>query len=258
MNTILNAVSAECLKLKRSKFILVIMFLFILIPFMMSMLFYAAMQPQDPSTLGIASTKAGLAQLGVPNWPNYFKLLLQGFAGIGIVGLGFLASWIFGREFAQNTVKDLLALPVSRSSIVIAKFIIVVVLGLLVSMVFYLAGLCFGKLIGLGSLSFQILAGFSATYFIAAIMMIHLSSVIALIASYSRGYMLPIGFVILMVIVANFTGMLGIAPYFPWAIPGIYAILPDQIVPASYVIVITTGFSGYLFTVIFWKRADHK
>lgn len=33
--------------------------------------------------------------------------------------------WIFGREFSEHTVKDLLALPTSRTAIMSAKFIIV-------------------------------------------------------------------------------------------------------------------------------------
>lgn len=42
----------------------------------------------------------------------------------GLIGFGFLFSWIFGREFADGTVTDLLALPVGRLEIVGAKFVV--------------------------------------------------------------------------------------------------------------------------------------
>jgi len=35
-----------------------------------------------------------------------------------------IISWVFGREFSDGTVKDLLAVPVPRSSILLAKFVL--------------------------------------------------------------------------------------------------------------------------------------
>ena len=60
-------------------------------------------------------TKASLLRFGEPNWNNYLALLLQGISAIGLIGFGFITSWVFGREYSENTLKDILALPVSRS-----------------------------------------------------------------------------------------------------------------------------------------------
>ena len=46
---------------------------------------------------------------------------------------------------------------------------------------------------------------------------------VAFFASVGRGYLPPIGFVILTLIIVNFVGLIGIGPYFPWSIPGIYS-----------------------------------
>jgi ABC-type transport system involved in multi-copper enzyme maturation permease subunit len=44
-----------------------------------------------------------------------------------VIGFAFVTSWVFGREYSDRTVKDLLALPAPRSSIVLSKFIVVVI-----------------------------------------------------------------------------------------------------------------------------------
>jgi ABC-2 type transport system permease protein len=41
---------------------------------------------------------------------------------IGLMGFGILSSWVFGREYQDQTFKDLLSLPISRTSLVCSKF----------------------------------------------------------------------------------------------------------------------------------------
>lgn len=258
MKNVIDALFTEALKLRRTKMFWIMFLLFVFIPFMMSMLLFVAKNPEAAGEFGLTGSKAGMMQIGIPGWESYFKLLLQGITGVGIVGTGFVASWVFGREFAQHTVKDLLALPVSRTTVVIAKFILVIIWGLLLSVIFFLSGLFFGWVIGLTGLTTELFSQYSSTHFTASLIMVHLSSVAALLASSSRGYMLPIGVIILMLILANFSGMLGIGPYFPWAIPGLFATDKLQLVTASYIIVTITCLCGYIGTVFFWRYADHK
>src|SRR5699024_12695086 len=70
---------------------------------------------------GFISTKAQIA--GEATWPSYLNLYAQIIAVGGIFVFGFVNSWIFGREYADNTIKDLLALPYPRAVIVLAKFV---------------------------------------------------------------------------------------------------------------------------------------
>jgi ABC-2 type transport system permease protein len=56
-----------------------------------------------------------------------------------------------------------------------------------------------------------------------------------------RGYLLPIGMAILTLILANLAAALGLAPYFPWAIPGLYAQGEGSLAPVSYLIVVLVG-----------------
>ena len=53
--------------------------------------------------------------------------LAQAVAVGGIFLFSLIGSWVFGREFVDGTVTDLLAVPVARWTILLAKFIVVMV-----------------------------------------------------------------------------------------------------------------------------------
>jgi len=67
--------------------------------------------------------------------------------GIGLVMFGFITSWVFGREYSDHAVKDLLALPVPRSSIVIAKFMVIAVWCVFLTLVFFAFGILGGAIV---------------------------------------------------------------------------------------------------------------
>src|SRR5699024_4683151 len=82
--------------------------------------------------------------------PSYLSLYAQIIAVGGVFVFGFITSWIFGREFADNTIKDLLALPYSRAVIILAKFVAsfmtniilsvyIVTLGFFIGFIIYIA-----------------------------------------------------------------------------------------------------------------------
>ncbi|URJ45688.1 ABC transporter permease [Paenibacillus polymyxa] len=62
---------------------------------------------------------------GSINWKMYLTELLDSLAPLGLIGYTFIAAWVFGREFSDKTIKDLLAKPVSRSKIVLSKFLVI-------------------------------------------------------------------------------------------------------------------------------------
>jgi ABC-2 type transport system permease protein len=60
---------------------------------------------------------------------------------------------------------------------------------------------------------------------LSSLMTIVLFIPVAFVTGISRGYLFPMGFLILILIITqlSFVGLPGITPYFPWAIPGIYS-----------------------------------
>ena len=80
--------------------------------------------PQRAKELGIISVKAQLTG-GTADWSSLFGMLTLGAAIAGLIIFAVITSWVFGREFSDHTAKELMALPTSRGSIVAAKFVLV-------------------------------------------------------------------------------------------------------------------------------------
>jgi ABC-2 type transport system permease protein len=81
---------------------------------------------------------------------------------------------------------------------------------------------------------------------------------LAFFASAGRGYLLPIGVAIMLVVFANLLTVLGWAPYFPWAVPGLYAQAKGYLAPASCPLALLTGLAGMLATYVWWNYADQS
>ena len=80
-------------------------------------------EPGRAAQLGLLGAKANLAGLDA-TWPGYLALVTL-FVGIGgMLLLSFIVAYVFGREYAEGTAKNLLALPVARWSFVLAKFVV--------------------------------------------------------------------------------------------------------------------------------------
>jgi ABC-type transport system involved in multi-copper enzyme maturation permease subunit len=254
-----EALYIEFLKIRKSKILLVTVLIFTFIPLMMGLMLFVSRNPEVAGKLGMIGTKAKM--FGENDWPGYYSLLNQMMASVGLIGFGFVTSWVFGREHIDRTIKDLLALPVKRSSIVFAKFIIAFLWCMLLAMILYVISMLFGFIMHLPGWSAVSFVNFSLCFLITSLLTLLLCSPVSFLAGYSLGIIAPLGFVILTMIMAQFTGLIGLGPYFPWAIPGLFSVANDarglQLHTASYVILILTFVTGYWATVRWWQSADH-
>ncbi len=235
------------------------MLVFSIIPLMIGLMMFVSQNPEIASKMGMIGTKSKM--FGENDWTGYLAHLNQMMASIGLLGFGFVTSWVFAREHVDRTMKDILALPISRSRIVWGKFILILVWCLVLGSIIYVIGLGMGQLMQIPGWSSDLFLAFSETYFITLLLTLLLCPIVAYIAGYSRGIIAPIGFVILTLIFAQFVGLVGLGPYFPWAIPGLFAVSMDadglRIMPVSYLILALTGIAGFWATLRWWLHADH-
>lgn len=262
MNSITVTFWAESLKVRKSKVFWLSMIFFVFISCMMGLIMFVQIHPEIAKKLGLIGTKAALLRFGEPNWTNYFALLLQGIGGIGMIGFGFITSWVFGREYYENTIKDILALPVPRSSIVISKSLVIVLWSILLACIFTGFSIIAGSLSGLSGWSGEIFTQFLYKSAIVTLLTILLCTTISFFASCSRGFLLPVVVIILTMIMANFAGLTGVGQYFPWAIPELLSSPPGtediHINITSYIILFATSIAGLTGTLAWWRYADHK
>ncbi|HLE51770.1 MAG TPA: ABC transporter permease, partial [Anaerolineales bacterium] len=96
-------------------------------PLGIAFLIFVSKNPEISQKLGLVSAKANLIAYSATDWPTYLRLFGQIIAAGGFFLFVLAVSWVFGREFADGTLKDMLAVPVQRSSILLAKFIVVAI-----------------------------------------------------------------------------------------------------------------------------------
>lgn len=249
---------AEIMKLRRSGILVITVCLFVFIPLMMGLLMLLAQHPEISAKLGLMAAKASF--FSENSWKGYFEILNQTIAAIGVIGFGFVTSWVFGREYIEHTITDILALPVTRSSIVISKFVTVIIWCSLLILILYVSGVIIGLLINIPGWSVKLFYQSLYIYFVTSYLTVILCTPVAFITSVSRGLIAPLGFVILSLIMANFIAVIGLGPYFPWAIPGIFSIGPGtesmQLYTGSYIILGITGIIGFIGTILWWRYAD--
>ncbi len=259
MNQIIRVIGVELLKARRSKMPLITLLAFSLVPFAAGFFMVVLRDPDMARSMGMISAKAQIVA-GVADWPTFLSIFYQATAIGGVILFSFVSSWVFGREYADRTISNLLALPTPRSFIVLAKFLVVMLWSAMLMVIIYLIGLGVGAAIDLPSGSVEVFLQGTITLAITAILTVSLTTPIAFFASAGHGYLAPMGFAVFSVILAQIITVTGWGEYFPWSIPALYAGMagPDyaNLGVLSYAILILTSLIGIIGTFVWWEFAD--
>jgi ABC-2 type transport system permease protein len=259
MNSFIAALQTESLKAFRSKVPLFTTLGFLIAPFIGGLFMIILKDPTTAKSMGLIGTKAQLAA-GVADWPTFFNLLGQATAVGGIIVFAIVTTWVFGREFSDHTVKELLSVPTSRESIVAAKFTVIAIWTLLLTLISYAVGLLVGNMVVIPGWSSELFRSATVDIIGAGILTIMLLPFVALIASIGRGFMPAFGWAIFTVAIAQITAVLGWGGWIPWAIPALFsgAAGPrsENLGLHSYVILITASIISLATTFYWWRNAD--
>ena len=250
-------VRTEFRKTRRSPIFLITIIGVILMAAMLGLMMFIKKYP-DLAHSSILLSKATMMP-GNADWRTYFTFFSQMICGAGLLIFGFSASWLFGREYSDKTIKDLLALPLPRSSMVIGKFLVLLFWCVLLFVIGSLAALAAGHILNLQGWSLEFGIHCLQLMFYATLMNVGLNMLTAFFACWTRGFLAPIGFVVLTLVLGNFIGMLGFASYYPWGIPMLFAmkgIEGNPLGAASIAIIIATGCIGFVTTLLWWRFAD--
>ena len=258
MNNLSDMIWIELRKAIRSRMPLWTALGSLFMPLGIAFLIFVSKNPEISQKLGLISVKANLIAYSATDWPTYLGLFGQIIAAGEFFLLVLAISWVFGREFADGTLKDMLSVPVQRSSILLGKFIVVAVWSAMLTLVIFIAGLVMGAVIKLPGGSIRVILQGSALVLITACLVIAVVMPFALFASVGRGYLLPMGVAVLALMMANVVAIVGWGAYFPWAVPGLYAQGKSSLPPISFWIVFLTGLAGMFATYLWWKYADQN
>ena len=259
MNNLRASLWTETLKMLRSKVPLFTSIGFLILPLVGGLFMIILKDPEAAKSMGLISTKAQIT-VGTADWSAFFNMLSQGTAIGGAILFSIVTTWIFGREFSDHTVKELLALPTSREATVTAKFIVIAVWTLILTVAMFLVGLIVGALVDIPGWSGELLGSSIVNILGSTLLNMILMPYVALLASTGRGYIPPFGWTILMVALAQIAIVTGWGDWFPWAVPALFvgAVGPrEELLGAhGYVVILIASVLGFAMTYYWWRTAD--
>lgn len=259
MKRFTSALWAEMLKMRRSRVPFFIALGFSIAPLMGGLFMIILKDPAAAKEMGLIGTKAQLTA-GTADWVTFFNILGQAVAIGGAILFAILTGWVFGREFSDRTAKELLALPVSRTAIIAAKFITLAIVTFAMSLWIYALGLFIGYLVDIPGYSNELL--FSATTDVigTAVLTILLLPFIAFVASFGRGYLSAFGWAVFTVAIAQIAAVTGWGDWMPWSVPALFsgAAGPraEMLGTHSYIVVLIASGIGLFVTFWWWLFAD--
>jgi ABC-2 type transport system permease protein len=256
-----QVLATEFLKLRRAKVTWFSLAALSMGPLGVALFMWIVREPGRAAQLGLLGTKADLAGLEA-TWPSYFSMLTL-IVGIGgMLLLAFIVAYVFGREYAEGTAKNLLALPVGRQQFVFAKFVVTVAwwVGLVATVI--IEALVLGIALGLSDFAPEFAISAVLNALLAAGLAYLLAPVIAWITTLGRGYMAPLAFAVAMLVLGNILVKTGWAVWFPWSIVPLLIGMVGQPVqtlpPGSFVVLAFTFAVGVGATIWQFIYADNN
>ena len=213
----LQVLYSEFLKLRRTKITWIVGLLYCFGPLALSFFMIILREPELARRMGLLTAKAQLT-VGTADWPTYLTLIAVVLSA-GTIVIGTIEAFVFGREFAEGTAKNMLTLPIRRSMFVAAKIVVSIVWYACIVLVVYGLAILLGFLVGLPGFDPVLLERNSRRCLLVLIETLLLSSLPAWIAVVGRGYLAPMGFTIFSSIVLGQIFLhTGWAPWVPWSI----------------------------------------
>jgi len=260
VNGLRAAIATEFLKSRRSRVPWGVAVGFTAAPLVMGLFMVILKDPEGARALGLLGAKAQLTA-GTADWPTFLNLMGQATTVGGAILFAFLAAWVVGREFADRTVRGLLANPTPRRTIVVAKATVVASWGIAVSAWVLALGLAIGAVVGLPGWSSADAAGTIASIALAMVLTIGLQAWAMFFAGVGRGYIAPLAWAVGMVATSQVLSVLGWGSWFPWSVPAILAgaggTQVEPVSAAAVVAVVVVVIGGLAATIVWWERADH-
>jgi ABC-2 type transport system permease protein len=255
-----QVIATEFLKLRRSKVTWFSLVAISLGPLGIALFMWIVREPGRAAQLGLLGTKADLSGIAA-TWPSYFSMLTLVVGMGGMLLLSFIVAYVFGREYAEGTAKNLLALPVRRSLFVLAKFVVAATWWIALVAAVLIEALVIGRALGLPGFSAGLAAGAVRDALLAAGIAFLLVPVVAWITTLGQGYMAPLAFAFAMLALGNVFAKTGWAAWFPWSIVPLLIGMVGQPVqtlpPGSFVVLAVTFTAGIAATIWQFVHADN-
>jgi len=191
------------------------------------------------------------------SWDFYLSETLKSFTGILTVGFAFTTCWVFGREYTDKTINDLLVKPISKLRIASSKFIVIFLWNTLLTVLMFSVVVLVGVYVGLTGSATTLVLHYFLMFVATSLLMMFVSTISSFLANVTKGYLAPIGLTFLIVLAVNIVENVGLTHYFPWTIPGVF-LSEGTLSPISIFVLAITGITGLVGTVAWWRFKEQK
>jgi ABC-2 type transport system permease protein len=191
------------------------------------------------------------------SWAFYLEDVLDTFTAVFIIGFAFTTCWIFGREYTDKTINDLMVKPVSKLSIAVSKFIVMFLWNSLLTIIMFTVVVLLGVFMRMVDGTAVIIFGNFLLFMAVALLTMFVSTLSSFLANVAKGYLAPIGLIFLIIVIVNVVVNIGLSPYIPWTIPGLL-FSERTLMPISIAILTITGITGFVGTVAWWRYKEQK
>lgn len=237
---------------------------FVVIAFMVGVSAFFTWMMKHPGmaeNLGLMGQKARLV-IGDAEitWESYLGLVLE-MCGVAAMMLSsVILIYIFGREYVEQTAKNMLALPIPRYCFVAAKLAVGVVWTAALTLWTLALVPVFGSLAGLGAVPAGVFGQAAGRIALASLLGFACAVFAAWIAVETRSYLAPMGYAVFSLLLAVVLGATDWGRWAPWSIlmwftgasgPG------KELVPGSFAVVAIFFGLGLALILRHEARADN-
>jgi ABC-2 type transport system permease protein len=177
----------------------------------------AAVTSGDPQVL------AKLGPVATGDWQGFLLGAAQITGAGGLGGFAVVLAWMFGREFGDGTITGLFALPITRSTISLAKLVVYSIWAFAMSILLALVLVVVGLLAGLGAIDGEITAMLLRQVALG-VMSAAITMPIAWVATLARSVLGGVSAAIGLVVVAQVSVLAGLGGWMPLAAPALWAV----------------------------------
>jgi len=219
--------------------------------------------PGMAERLGLIGQKVNFTTRGgAGDWPTLLALLVE-MEGMGAsIFCSIIVAYVFGREYAEGTAKNMLALGLPRRRFVAAKLVVAAAWSYALVLVLMAEGWLVGAVLGLPLFDPELLRREYSMILLLASLDFLLAPVAALIAVASGGYLAPLGYTIFTLIVGMVFTATNWARWIPWSIVPLYSGVAgpraEEVGSGSVALLVLIFAAGAGATVLYLERADNR
>ena len=185
---------------------------------------------------------------------NLYVVLL-----IGVLLYGVITSYLFNREYVENTLKNLLTIPVSRGSLIVSKLILLLVWIMTLTLVSWVLTLILGIIGGFEDLSTLVLIKYFKEYLIGGGLLFLLTTPVIFVTIIFKDYVPTIVFTIAITMVNVLISNSEYSALYPWSATLVIAsnaFHPEYPPIYSYISIFITSIIGFIATISYFNRID--